>query len=209
MKKYFWLILTVMTPNIGYAKEWNFDVYLDKTRIGQHTFRLSEANELVSQAKFNVKILFINAYQYKHDAVEQWKEGCLKRLDSSTLENDVMTKVSGKSGESQFVVDDGKAKQVLPNCPMTFAYWNQNIVKQTKLLNPQNAEWLDTRIVELGRETLDVKGNQVEALRYKLNASLAGKAKLNIDLWYRVDNQEWVALKSITPEGYTINYKLR
>ncbi|MDP1595236.1 MAG: DUF6134 family protein [Methylotenera sp.] len=209
MKKYFWLILTVMTPNIGYAKEWNFDVYLDKTRIGQHTFRLSEANELISQAKFNVKILFINAYQYKHDAVEQWKEGCLKRLDSSTLENDVMTKVSGKSGESQFVVDDGKAKQVLPNCPMTFAYWNQNIVKQTKLLNPQNAEWLDTRIVELGRETLDVKGNQVEALRYKLNASLAGKAKLNIDLWYRVDNQEWVALKSITPEGYTINYKLR
>lgn len=198
-----------MTPNIGYAKEWNFDVYLDKTRIGQHTFRLSEANELISQAKFNVKILFINAYQYKHDAVEQWKEGCLKRLDSSTLENDVMTKVSGKSGESQFVVDDGKAKQVLPNCPMTFAYWNQNIVKQTKLLNPQNAEWLDTRIVELGRETLDVKGNQVEALRYKLNASLAGKAKLNIDLWYRVDNQEWVALKSITPEGYTINYKLR
>lgn len=198
-----------MTPNIGYAKEWNFDVYLDKTRIGQHTFRLSETNELVSQAKFNVKILFINAYQYKHDAVEQWKEGCLKRLDSSTLENDVMTKVSGKSGEGQFVVDDGKAKQVLPNCPMTFAYWNQNIVKQTKLLNPQNAEWLDTRIVELGRETLDVKGNQVEALRYKLNASLAGKAKLNIDLWYRVDNQEWVALKSITPEGYTINYKLR
>ncbi|MDO9232331.1 MAG: DUF6134 family protein [Methylotenera sp.] len=209
MKKSFWLILAVMTPNIGYAKEWNFDVYLDKTRIGQHTFRLSETNELVSQAKFNVKILFINAYQYKHDAVEQWKEGCLKRLDSSTLENDVMTKVSGKSGEGQFVVDDGKAKQVLPNCPMTFAYWNQNIVKQTKLLNPQNAEWLDTRIVELGRETLDVKGNQVEALRYKLNASLAGKAKLNIDLWYRVDNQEWVALKSITPEGYTINYKLR
>ncbi|MDO9281260.1 MAG: DUF6134 family protein [Methylotenera sp.] len=209
MKKYFWLILAVMTPNIGHAKEWNFDVYLDKTRIGQHTFRLSEASELVSQAKFNVKVLFINAYQYKHDAVEQWKEGCLKRLDSSTLENDVMTKVSGRSGEGQFVVDDGKAKQVLPNCPMTFAYWNQNIVKQTKLLNPQNAEWLDTRIVEIGRETLDVKGNQVEALRYKLNASLAGKAKLNIDLWYRVDNHEWVALKSITPEGYTINYKLR
>ncbi|MDP1523949.1 MAG: DUF6134 family protein [Methylotenera sp.] len=209
MKKTFPLLLAVIIPSIGYAKEWNFDVYLDKTRIGQHTFRLSETSELVSQAKFNVKVLFINAYQYQHDAVEQWQEGCLKRLDSNTLENDIMTKVSGKSGEGQFVVDDGKAKQVLPNCPMTFAYWNQNILKQTKLLNPQNAEWLDTRVVELGRETLDVKGNQVEALRYKLDASLAGKPKLNIDLWYRVDNHEWVALKSITPEGYTINYKLR
>jgi hypothetical protein len=56
---------------------------------------------------------------------------------------------------------------------------------------------------------LDVKGKKVEALRYKLDASLAGKPKLNIELWYRADNHDWVALKSITPEGYVINYKLR
>ncbi|MDP1765356.1 MAG: DUF6134 family protein [Methylotenera sp.] len=209
MKKTFPLLLAVIIPNIGYAKEWNFDVYLDKTRIGQHTFRLSEGNELISQARFNVKVLFINAYKYDHSALERWKDGCLENLESSTLENDVSTRVKGSSTGGEFVVDVGKAKQVLPNCPMTFAYWNQNILEQTKLLNPQNGEWLNTRIVKIGKETLDVKGNQVEALRYKLDASLAGKPKLNIDLWYRTDNQEWVALKSITPEGYTINYKLR
>jgi hypothetical protein len=203
------VILVFILPTAAFAKEWNFDVYLDKTRIGQHTFKLSEANELVSQAKFNVKVLFINAYQYNHTAVEQWQDGCLKQLEASTLENDVATKVKGTADSDRFVVNDGKQQQVLPGCAMTFAYWSQKMLGQTKLLNPQNAEWLDTRIVKTGSEILDVKGKKVEALRYKLDASLAGKPKLNIELWYRADNHDWVALKSITPEGYVINYKLR
>jgi hypothetical protein len=49
----------------------------------------------------------------------------------------------------------------------------------------------------------------VEATRYRLNASLNGKPKLNIELWYENTSNDWVALKSITPEGYTINYKLK
>ena len=203
------LLFGCMLCSSAFAKEWNFDVYLDKTRIGQHTFKLSEANELVSQAKFNVKVLFINAYQYNHSAVEQWQDGCLKSLEASTLENDVATKVKGSADSDRFVVDDGKEQKTLPACAMTFAYWSQKMLQQTKLLNPQNAEWLDTKIIKTGSEMLDVKGQKVEALRYKLNASLAGKPKLNIDLWYRADNHDWVALKSTTPEGYIINYKLR
>ena len=203
------LLFGCMLCSSACAKEWNFDVYLDKTRIGQHTFKLSEANELVSQAKFNVKVLFINAYQYSHSAVEQWQDGCLKSLEASTLENDVATKVKGSADSDRFVVDDGKEQKALPACAMTFAYWSQKMLQQTKLLNPQNAEWLDTKIIKTGSEMLDVKGQKVEALRYKLNASLAGKPKLNIDLWYRADNLDWVALKSTTPEGYVINYKLR
>jgi hypothetical protein len=203
------LILGLTLPNAAFAKEWNFDVYMDKTRIGQHTFKLSDANELVSKAKFNVKVLFINAYQYNHTAVEQWQDGCLTQLEANTLENDVATKVKGTADNDRFLVDDGKQKQVLSGCAMTFAYWSQKMLQQTKLLNPQNAEWLDTKIVKAGSEMLDVKGKTIETLRYKLNASLAGKPKLNIELWYRADNLDWVALKSITPEGYVINYKLR
>lgn len=203
------VIVGLMLPNAVLAKEWNFDVYMDKTRIGQHTFKLSDANELVSKAKFNVKVLFINAYQYNHTAVEQWQDGCLTQLEANTLENDVATKVKGMADNDRFLVDDGKQKQVLSGCAMTFAYWSQKMLQQTKLLNPQNAEWLDTKIVKAGSEMLDVKGKTIETLRYKLNASLAGKPKLNIELWYRADNLDWVALKSITPEGYVINYKLR
>lgn len=190
------------------AKEWAFDVYLDKNKIGQHVFKLNESNELTSTAKFNVKVLFISAYQYDHKAIEQWQGDCLSSLESHTLENKVETNIKAKLAGQEFTVDDGKLKQKLPACTMTFAYWNPKIIQQAKLLNPQNGEWLDTKFTNLGIETIDVKNKKVEASHYKLDGSLNGKSKLKIELWYSANN-EWLALKSITPEGYTINYKLR
>ena len=209
MKTLLLALCTLLISPTLMAREWAFDVYLDKTKIGQHTFKLNNAQELVSQAKFNVKVLFINAYQYQHKAVENWQNNCLKNLEANTVENDVTTKINGQLRDGNFVVDNGEEKQALPSCPMTFAYWNQKILQQSKLLNPQNAEWLDTKIIKLGTEMLDVKGNKVETTRYKLDASLNGKPKLDIELWYENRSNDWVALKSITPEGYTINYKLK
>lgn len=200
------LITSLFSVEIS-AKEWAFDVYLDKNKIGQHTFTLNDSKELISTAKFNVKVLFINAYQYDHKAIEQWQGDCLSSLESHTLENKVETNIKAKLSGQEFTVDDGKVKQKLPACTMTFAYWNPKILQQSKLLNPQNGEWLDTKFTNLGTETIDVKNKKVEASHYKLDGSLNGKSKLKIELWYS-ENNEWLALKSITPEGYTINYKL-
>lgn len=198
-----------LVSSIATAKDWAFDVYLDKSKMGQHTFNLNEANQLTSTAKFNVKVLFVNAYQYEHKAVEKWQGDCLTSLSSHTIENKVITDVKGKITDGNFVVDDSKSKQNLPACVMTFAYWNPKILEQSKLLNPQNGEWLDAKINKMGVETIEVKGKKTETNHYKLDGSLDGKSKLKIDLWYDTANNDWVALKSITPEGYTVNYKLR
>lgn len=201
------LILSFFSSYIN-AKEWAFDVYLDKDKIGQHTFKLNESNELTSMAKFNVKVLFINAYKYDHKTVEQWQGDCLNSLESHTLENKVESNIKAKLSGQEFTVADGKTEQKLPACTMTFAYWNPKIIQQNKLLNPQNGEWLDTKFTNLGKETIEVKNKKVEANHYKLDGSLNGKSKLKIELWYSANN-DWLALKSITPEGYIINYKLR
>ena len=187
------------------AQEWNFDVYLDKNKIGKHTFSLNN-NVLTSIAKFNVKVLFINAYQYDHKASEQWKNNCLTRLDTKTVENKIETIVKGASLADSFQLSAPKA-QSLPTCTMTFAYWNPKILEQAKLLNPQNAEYLDVSVEKLGSESIQVKNKPTQAAHYSLKGALDGKNKLNIELWYNLKN-EWVALKSLTPEGYTINYKL-
>jgi hypothetical protein len=202
-------LLLVLVSSSAYSKEWAFDVYLDKTKIGEHTFKLSVDNTLISKAKFNVKVLFINAYQYDHQAIENWDKNCIKSLEANTLENKTSTIVKGQSKAGHFEVSNGKESQRLPSCTMTFAYWNQKILDQSKLLNPQNAEFLDTSIKKLGKTILDVKGEDLETFHYKLDASLNGKPKLNIELWYTADDQEWVGLKSITPEGYQIYYKLK
>ncbi|CAN4271087.1 hypothetical protein MCEMSEM29_00973 [Methylophilaceae bacterium] len=203
------LLLTVLAAMASpvLAEEWAFDVFLDKSKIGKHTFTLDQNRQLTSRAKFNIKVFFIEAYSYVHTAKEQWNDDCLFSIDANTTENKIVTNVKGAQKEVGFEVSDGKKTQMLSSCAMTFAYWNPKILTQTKLLNPQNAEYLDTQFEKLATETITVKGKPVETMHYKLEGNLNGKNKLNIELWYNLKN-EWVALKSITPEGYTINYKL-
>ena len=198
--------LLIATPLLQ-AKEWAFDVYLDKSKIGSHTFTLNDKT-LTSRAKFNVKVLFIEAYKYDHTAIEQWAGDCLSTLEANTTENKVVTKVNGKLEGDAFNVKNGSLEQALPACVMTFAYWNPKILAQSKLLNPQNAEYLDTTITKLGVAQIEVKGKPAETTHYKITGALKGVKKLNIELWYNQGN-DWVALKSVTPEGYNIIYKLK
>lgn len=207
MKKIIFMAFFLLASPLLQAKEWAFDVYLDKSKIGSHTFTLKD-NTLTSKANFNVKVLFINAYKYDHTAKEQWSGDCLSALEANTIENKVITKVNGKLEGDAFNLKNGSTEQTLPACVMTFAYWNPKILTQNKLLNPQNAEYLDTTITKLGSAQIDVKGKPVEAMHYKIVGALKGTKKLNIELWYNQEN-DWVALKSVTPEGYNIIYKLR
>jgi hypothetical protein len=189
------------------SKDWAFDVYLDKQKIGTHTFSLN-GNQLISKANFKVKVLFINAYDYAHTAQETWQNDCLSKLTAHTVENKVVMDVDANKQGDVFEVRYNKITQKLPECTMTFAYWNPKILTQKKLLNPQNAEYLDTKIQSLGKETIQVRGRPIEASHYKILGALNGKNKLNIDVWYD-QNNDWVALKSTTPEDYEINYKLK
>ena len=207
MKKISFTVFLLLTSTVLQAKEWAFDVYLDKNKIGTHTFTFNDG-VLVSRAKFNVKVLFIEAYKYDHSARELWAGDCLSTLEAYTSENKAITKVTAKLDGEGLNIKNGSTIQVLPNCVMTFAYWNPKILEQSRLLNPQNAEYLDTTISKLGNTSLDVKGKQTDTTHYKITGRLKGINKLDIELWYNQEN-DWVALKSVTPEGYNIIYKVK
>lgn len=205
------MLASILACTLAQAKEWPFTVYLDGKEIGQHTFVLNDngtEREMTSTANFNVKVLFINAYRYQHVAHEKWHGDCLTSLDARTEENKDITVVKGKLDGSSFSVEVPVAKkarppQSLPACIMTFPYWNAAMLSQQHLLNPQTGEWLDVKIRSLGKEAIEVRGKQVDAEHFKLEAT-----KMKIDLWYSAD-KEWLALTSTTPEGYVITYKLR
>ena len=191
------------------AQEWQFNVFLDEKPIGQHRFVLEDngaQRTLTSEASFDVKFLFVNAYRYRHNAREQWNGNCLSAIDAKTEENRETTIVKGvldkSTDKTAFVLQSPKLR-TLGECVMTFAYWNPAMLKQTRLLNPQTGEYLDARITALGKDSIQVRGEATDAERYRLEAP-----KLKIDLWYSAD-QQWLALRSTTPEGYIINYRLR
>jgi len=169
------------------TREWLFDVSLDGRPIGEHRYRLREetgSRELLSEARFRVRVLFFEAYRYDHRAQESWRGDCLEKLDASTDVNGEQTSVAAGPFES---------------CVQTFAYWNPSILEATRLLNPQTGEYVSVQIRGLGTERL--AGEAVQ--RYRLTGS--GATPLEIDLWYTAA-REWVALESKTPEGRRLRY---
>ena len=184
---------------------WDFDVYLNDKKVGKHSFTVSEAGgmkRVQSQANFNVKVLFITAYQYEHSAAERWTDNCLTTVDASTNANGKRIQVSGEQTGGGFVVESGDNPTQLPQCVMTFAYWNPDFLGESQLLNTQTGEYVDVRVEEVGDEVLEVRGQTVAATRFKLTAY-----EVDLTLWYSPDN-EWLALESIAKGGHIIRYEL-
>ena len=85
---------------------------------------------------------------------------------------------------------------------MTFAYWNANFLDQPRLLNPQTGEFVEVTVEQVGNEMLEVRGQSVDATRFRLTAY-----EIDMTLWYSKDD-EWLALESVAKGGHIIRYEL-
>jgi hypothetical protein len=202
-------VLSLATPASGGAagasQSWDFSVMLDGKQIGYHRFELLEDGDdrlLRSEANFNVRFLFFNAFRYRHTVEETWRDGCLREIDAHTQANGKKIAVSGSMVEDRLVIDAGDATSELQDCVMTFAYWNPQFLNQPRLLNAQSGEYLEVAVEALGNEPVRVRGQNVDASVFRLTAK-----KLELKLWYS-PNDEWLALESVADGGRIIRYEL-
>jgi hypothetical protein len=184
---------------------YNFRVYLNQDPIGYHKFTLTsqgEARQLLSKAHYVVKLLFVTAYHYDHEATEIWGGDCLTRLDSSSDDDGKAYTVHAHGDDRGLEVDAPQGPYKIDGCAMTFAYWNPQILKQSHLINPETGEDVAVTITQIGEETIQVRNVPVLAQHYHLYA-----AKLEIDLWYS-DQGQWLALESPSGKGRLLRYVL-
>lgn len=199
------LIAPKITSATGSGQSWDFAVKLDGDKIGYHRFELIEEGQqrrLRSEARFDVRFLFINAFKYRHSSTEIWSDGCLREIETRTQTNGKKLAVSGATIDDNLVIEAGTDTNQLRDCVMTFAYWNPEFLRQPRLLNTQSGEYLDVEVEELGREPITVRGLNMEASVYRLTAK-----KLELKLWYSSDD-EWLALESVAKGGRIIRYEL-
>ena len=197
------LLLSLFSSNL-IAKEWSFDVILNDEIIGKHSFK-QVGNESHSLAEFKFNFMFMN-FSYEHDSKETWNENCLKSIVSKTNDDGDLFNVEGSKDNNKFEVSSNGIEKILPGCIMTFAYWNPKILLQKKLMNSQDAEWLDVAIKDIGSEVKKVRGQEISTQHYIIQANKDGDEVFIIDVWYD-DNTSLVGLKSPTPIGNLI-YKL-
>jgi hypothetical protein len=209
------LLFATTSSTAGNSSEWRFNVSLDGKPIGYHRFAMNvrgAERELRSEARFNVKFLFINAYTYAHTANERWQGECVSQLEASTNDNGQKNHVTGERNDSVFVVATGTATATLASCVQTFAYWNPQILTANHLLNPQTGEYVPIRVMRIGPETVEVRGRLMSSERYRLVSEPTALIPLQIDLWYSSsdpENRQWLALESIAEGGGRLRYKLQ
>jgi hypothetical protein len=191
------------------TREWAFRVYLNDSEIGSHRFTVTNFGrdrEIRTEAEFNVKFLFFNAYKYRHRNTERWDGDCLEAIESETDANGDRYSIFGAARDRSFVVsatlDDAEDRSTLPECVATFAYWDRDFLRAPRLLNTQTGEYVDVEAKFVGGDMLSVRGELIPANRYRLMGD-----ELEIDLWYSQDD-EWLALESVTDGGRRLRYEL-
>jgi hypothetical protein len=186
-------------------RAWQFRALLDGKPIGQHHFTLTREDDghvVTSKADFAVKVLFVTAYRYQHHATERWTANCLDSLEAATNDNGDSYAVEGTSTSGSFEIETREGRKELPECVMTFAYWNPAILDQTHLLNAQDGSFVDVNVEDLGVDTLQLGTATVQARRFDLHAG-----PREIALWYSIDGQDWLALESPTEKGHRLRYE--
>ena len=204
------VVLATLTTSVSVAddpaeKTLMFDVFLDGKKIGYHRYEIdgSKRNAAVrSEARFDVKFLFLTAFSYRHVAEENWAGGCLEEIEARTDSNGKELNVVGERKGDAFVVETGEREAALPECVMSFAYWNPGFLDEPRLLNPQTGEYLDVEVEELGEDVVQLDGREIPARSVRLTAR-----QMDITLWYS-ENAEWLALESVAKGGRILRYEL-
>lgn len=184
--------------------EWRFRVLLDEREIGEHHFYLEredDVSRLVSEANFEVRLLFVKLFEYEHRNEEVWQGNCLASIDSETDDNGRPFRVRGQRQGDRFVVLGTEGGAELPPCVMSFAYWNPEFLEQERLLNSQNGEYVPVEVAELEPGSVRHDGILLTARRYRLRAG-----DLELLLWYS-EQDEWLALETEAPGGRRLRYE--
>ena len=187
--------------------EYLFDVSYNDRPIGSHRFTVTrEGNEeqVRSEADFEVKVLFMSVFRYRHVALERSSSGCLTRLESKTDDNGTPFAVAIEPSGDVLRVKRTQPKveeTTLPvDCATTFSYWDLERLQRDALVNAQNGRLTPARLTDLGVTSLNGEG----ARQYRLEP--AGMDP--ISLWYREDDQRWLALETRRGDG-VLRYRLQ
>jgi hypothetical protein len=183
---------------------WNFRVTLNDKEIGYHTFRRSERGDreqIDIRAEFEVKVLFVTAFRYRHDNTEIWQGDCLESIESETRTNGDLESVSGTRVGDDLRISTVEDEREAAGCISTFAYWDRDFLNASELLNSQTGELMPVEVEALEPRRIPYRGAEIEAQPYRVTGE-----DLQLEVFYAGDR--WVGLESTVEGGRTLRYEM-
>lgn len=206
------VVLALIMSGLGIATasaqdELAFAVSLDDKPIGTHRFRIAESGTLrivETEASFDVKILSVPIYRYRHRNTETWQNGCLKQIDSETDANGERYAVDlSKTATGYKIVTPSETETHAVDCMMSFAYWDQRFLQQKRLLNTQTGELIPVQVQALGESKRAIGNQSLSVQGFRI---LAESQNVDIKVFYHSADGRWVALESVLESGRKLLY---
>lgn len=204
----FVILLTSLTgvAQANVPGDLSFMVLRNGHKIGtkQYTFQ-GDAKKMTVDivTDIKVKIAFITAYRFEHEAREEWVDGKLVGTTSVTNDDGDKHKLKVEADGGVLNVDgNGKQSQVgLGAVPASL--WHPDTVKSNTLLNTMHGKMMAIQAEDLGEEEVKIqKGKMTPARHYRITG------ELERELWFDA-NGTLVQVRFKGEDGSKIEYVLR
>ena len=193
--------LAVLGTLPAYASELdaNFLIKRKDKVIGFHKVEVSDTeNGQRVETSIEMKVRFgpIPVFRYRHASVEEWRDGELVSLNSTTDRNGKDMFVRAARTDDGFMIDGTQYKGAAPEGALPSSYWNKALVEAATMINTQHGKILDIEVTPMG---LTEAEHGAVAEEYKLVSSDL------LHLWY--DGPRWVGAR-FTVDGEELVYEL-
>jgi hypothetical protein len=167
--------LLPLVPARAYAaarRDLRFRALRDGAPIGEHrvTFR-PDGDRLTVETRVDiaVKVLFLTAFRFKHEADEVWQSDRLVSVKSTTNDNGTLLQVSGTAVADGFrIIGDDGPFLASGHLLTSNALWDRRIVREQRLIDVQHGGEIGLVMKPLGDEQVDTPQGPVRATRYHM-----------------------------------------
>ncbi len=183
----------------------NFEIIRNGSPIGRHDMTFTaDGNNVVLNIDIGIKVdlLFVTVFRYEHHNREVWQGDHLLSIESNTLSDGKKGFLRGRDTPAGFEIETENGKSVLPAGIMSTTYWRPTFLKQSQAMHSETGELLKINIADKGLETVEARGQQVQARHYEV------RGDLNLDLWYD-DKGTWIHGTTKGKDGSAIVYRLK
>ena len=173
-----------------------YDIWRKNKVIGKHEILFFEKNgnlNIETNIDVEVKILFVTAYTFFHQATEIWKDGKFIKIDGySDFEDDREYFIKGEVKDDFLFASgmDGELKLNKNLIPSNF--WNIDVMYQDEIFDTQKGIVRKLDVRNVGNETIKVNNKNIDCTKFILNATRHPKDKdifPEYTLWYSKDKE--------------------
>ena len=172
--------------------------------IGSHKVSFSRSGEdlmVEVEARVNVKFLFITIYRLEAERMEIWRDGRLISFKSETHDDGTDYAVSARANSDKLEIEGSAGGATAPGNVFPTHPWSIGTTERSLLMDTKTGKLLEIRVAEAGEETIEARGQAVQARKFVISGDLER------ELWYGPDDT-WLRMR-FQKEGAAITFTLQ